>query len=61
MPNKLYADIAKHTQGQHIMLVGSSGNIGGKALSILLQYGKAASITAFDKRAPKIKELPEIG
>lgn len=41
------------------MLVGSSGNIGGKALSVLLQYGKAAAITAFDKRAPKIKELPE--
>jgi uncharacterized protein YbjT (DUF2867 family) len=59
MPNKLYADIAQNTQGKHIMLVGSSGNIGGQALSILLQYGKAASITAFDKKAPKIKDLPE--
>jgi len=59
MANQLYTDIAKHTQGKHIMLVGSSGNIGGKALSILLQHGKAASITAFDKRAPKIKDLPK--
>ena len=59
MPNKLYDDIAKHTQGKHIMLVGSSGNIGGKALSVLLQHGKAASITAFDKRAPKIQDLPK--
>jgi uncharacterized protein YbjT (DUF2867 family) len=59
MPNQLYADIEKHTQGKNILLAGSSGNIGGRALSILLQYGKAASITAFDKRAPKIKDLPK--
>jgi uncharacterized protein YbjT (DUF2867 family) len=59
MSSKLYEDIAKNTQGKNIMLVGSSGNIGGRALSVLLQYGKAASITAFDKRAPKIKDLPQ--
>jgi uncharacterized protein YbjT (DUF2867 family) len=58
MAKQFYADVAKHTQGQHIMLIGSSGNIGGRALSILLEHGKAASITAFDRKAPKIKDLP---
>lgn len=58
MAKQLYADIAKHTQEKHIMLIGSSGNIGGRALSVLLQHGKAASITAFDRKPPKIKDLP---
>jgi len=58
MAKQLYADIAKHTQGKHIMLIGSSGNIGGRALSVLLQHGKAASVTAFDRKPPKIKDIP---
>lgn len=58
MGKQFYADMAKHTQGKHIMLIGSSGNIGGRALSILLEHGKAGSITAFDRKAPKIKDLP---
>lgn len=59
MSKQLYADIAKNTKGKKILLIGSSGNIGGKALEILLQHGKASSITAFDKKEPKVKKLPE--
>jgi uncharacterized protein YbjT (DUF2867 family) len=59
MSNELYSEIAKNTQGKKILLVGSSGNIGGRALEILLKHGKALSITAFDKKEPKIKELPD--
>ncbi|MBA7683919.1 hypothetical protein ES703_92307 [subsurface metagenome] len=58
MSNQLYSEIAKNTKGEKILLIGSSGNIGGKALEILLKHGKASSITAFDKKEPKIKELP---
>ena len=58
MSNQLYSEIAKNTKGGKILLIGSSGNIGGKALEILLKHGKASSITAFDKKEPKIKELP---
>ncbi len=58
MSNQLYSEIAKNTKGGKILLIGSSGNIGGKALKILLKHGKASSITAFDKKEPKIKELP---
>jgi uncharacterized protein YbjT (DUF2867 family) len=59
MSNELYSEIAKNTQGKKILLVGSSGNIGGRALEILLKHGKALSITAFDQKEPKIKELPD--
>jgi uncharacterized protein YbjT (DUF2867 family) len=58
MPNQLYKEITKNTKGEKILLIGSSGNIGGRALELLVKHGKAASITAFDKKAPKIKELP---
>ncbi|KPJ57709.1 MAG: hypothetical protein AMJ42_04460 [Deltaproteobacteria bacterium DG_8] len=59
MSNQLYSEIAKNTKGENILLIGSSGNIGGRALEILLKYGKASSITAFDKKEPKMKGLPE--
>lgn len=59
MSNQLYSEIAKNIKGKKILLIGSSGNIGGKALEILLKHGKASSITAFDKKEPKIKDLPE--
>ena len=58
MESRLFSDIAKNTKGEKILLVGSSGNIGGKALELLLSHGKASSITAFDKKEPKIKKLP---
>jgi len=58
MSNQIYAEIAKNTKGENILLIGSSGNIGGRALEMLLKHGKASSITAFDKKEPKIKELP---
>ena len=59
MSNQIYKEIAKNTKGEKILLIGSSGNIGGRALEILLQHGEPSSITAFDKKEPKIKELPE--
>jgi len=59
MSNQLYSEIEKNTRGENILLIGSSGNIGGRALEILLKHGNASSITAFDKKEPKIKELPE--
>ncbi len=58
MSNQLFNDIAKNTKGEKILLIGSSGNIGSRALALLLEHGKAASITAFDKKAPKTKDLP---
>jgi uncharacterized protein YbjT (DUF2867 family) len=58
MANQLYTDIAHNTKGEHILLIGSSGNIGAKALTLLLKQGKASSITAFDKKAPKSTDLP---
>jgi uncharacterized protein YbjT (DUF2867 family) len=58
MSNQLNKEITKNTKGEKILLIGSSGNIGGRALELLIKHGKAASITAFDKKAPKIKELP---
>ena len=58
MANQLYTDIASNTKGANILLIGSSGNIGGKALELLIEQGKAASITAFDKKAPKSSGLP---
>jgi uncharacterized protein YbjT (DUF2867 family) len=58
MASQLYTDIASNTKGANILLIGSSGNIGGKALELLLKQGKAASITAFDKKAPKNNDLP---
>ena len=59
MSNQLYKEITKNTKNEKILLIGSSGNIGGRALELLLKHGKAASITAFDKKAPKLKELPQ--
>ncbi len=59
MPDKTYSDIAKNTVGKKILLIGSSGNIGGRALEILLKHGKASSITAFDKKEPRAQHLPE--
>ena len=58
MPSQLYSEIEKNTKGKKILLIGSSGNIGRKCLELLLKYGKASSITLFDKKEPKIKELP---
>jgi uncharacterized protein YbjT (DUF2867 family) len=58
MESQLFSDIGKNTKGESILLVGSSGNIGGKALELLLKHGKAAAITAFDKKEPRIKSLP---
>ena len=58
MESKLFSDIGKNTKGEKILLVGSSGNIGAKVLELLLSHGKAASITAFDKKEPKLKSLP---
>jgi uncharacterized protein YbjT (DUF2867 family) len=58
MANQFYTDIANNTKGTNILLIGSSGNIGAKSLSLLLKEGKAASITAFDKKAPKSTDLP---
>jgi uncharacterized protein YbjT (DUF2867 family) len=58
MESQLLTDIGKHTQGETILLVGSSGNIGGKALELLVNHGKAAAITAFDKKEPRMKSLP---
>lgn len=59
MSNQLYKEITKNTKDEKILLIGSSGNIGGRALELLLKHGKAASITAFDKKAPKLKEVPQ--
>ena len=59
MANQLYKEITNHTKGEKILLIGSSGNIGGRALELLVKHGKAASITAFDKKEPKLKELPQ--
>ena len=58
MESQLFSDIGKNTRGEKILLVGSSGNIGARALELLISHGKAASITAFDKKEPKIKSLP---
>lgn len=58
MESQFFSDIGKHTKGETLLLVGSSGNIGGKALELLIQHGKAAAITAFDKKEPRIKSLP---
>jgi uncharacterized protein YbjT (DUF2867 family) len=58
MSDQLSSEIAKNTKGEKILLIGSSGNIGGRALETLLKYGKAATITAFDIKAPKLKDLP---
>lgn len=58
MSSQLYSDIEKNTKGKKILLIGSSGNIGRKCLELLLKHGKASSITLFDKKEPKIKELP---
>ena len=58
MSSQLYSEIEKNTKGKKILLIGSSGNIGRKCLELLLKHGKASSITLFDKKEPKIKELP---
>jgi uncharacterized protein YbjT (DUF2867 family) len=55
---KTHEHIKSQTAGKRILLIGSSGNIGGKALKLLLEHGSAASITAFDKNPPKEKNLP---
>ena len=52
MSQQLYKSIAKNTRGKKIMLIGSSGNIGRRALDVLLQHGSAAAITAFDRKEP---------
>ena len=54
---KIYASIHSQTAGKKILLIGSSGNIGSKALKILLEHGSPASITAFDKNPPKEKTV----
>ncbi len=56
---KMHEYIKTQTAGKRILLIGSSGNIGGKALKLLLEHGSAESITAFDKNPPKEKNLPE--
>ena len=58
MESKLFSDIGKNTKGEKILLVGSSGNIGSRALELLIAHGKASSITAFDKKEPRLKSLP---
>ena len=58
MSSQLHSDIEKNTKGRNILLIGSSGNIGRKCLDLLLQHGKASSITLFDKKEPKTKGLP---
>ncbi len=39
-------------------MIGSSGNIGRRALKCLIDYGTADSITAFDKNPPREQSLP---
>ena len=56
--NELKQKIAEQTVGKKIALIGSSGNVGHKGLALLIESGKAASITAFDKRKPRIENLP---
>ena len=58
MESRLFSDIGRHTKGEAILLVGSSGNIGSRALELLLTHGKAAAITAFDKKEPRLTSLP---
>ena len=55
---KMHAYIKAQTAGKRILFIGSSGNIGGKALKLLIDHGSAASITAFDKNPPREKNLP---
>jgi|GEM_PF-556294 len=55
---KTHEHIKSQTAGKRILLIGSSGNIGGKALKLLLEHGSATSITAFDKNPPREKNLP---
>lgn len=55
---KMHEYIKAQTAGKRILFIGSSGNIGGKALKLLIEHGSAASITAFDKNPPKEKSLP---
>jgi uncharacterized protein YbjT (DUF2867 family) len=55
---KMHEYIKTQTAGKRILLIGSSGNIGGKALKLLIEHGSAESITAFDKNPPKEKNLP---
>lgn len=50
--------IASQTEGKKILLIGSSGNIGGRGLKLLTDCGKAASIAAFDKKPPREATLP---
>jgi hypothetical protein len=50
MSDQIYSEIAKNTKGKKILLIGSSGNIGGRALEILLKYGKASSITWIERQ-----------
>ncbi|MBI5376840.1 MAG: NAD(P)H-binding protein [Candidatus Schekmanbacteria bacterium] len=57
--NELKQKIAEQTAGKKIALIGSSGNVGHKGLALLIESGKAASITAFDKKIPRIQNLPE--
>ena len=59
MSDHIYKEIAKNTKGKNILLIGSSGNIGGRALDILIRHGNTLSVTAFDKKGPKIKEFPK--
>jgi len=55
---KMHEYIKTQTAGKRILLIGSSGNIGGKALKLLIEHGSAESITVFDKNPPKEKNLP---
>ncbi len=58
MSKQLYAEMAKNTKGKNVLLIGSSGNIGRRALDTLIKHGNASSITAFDIKPPKSKDLP---
>jgi uncharacterized protein YbjT (DUF2867 family) len=59
MSKQLYEAMAKNTKGKNILFIGSSGNIGRRALETLIKNGNAASITAFDIKPPKTKNLPK--
>lgn len=55
---KIYESIYTQTAGKKILLIGSSGNIGGIAFKILIEHGAPAALTAFDKNPPKEKQIP---
>jgi len=50
--------IAQRTADKNILLIGARGNVGNRALRLLLHCGTASSITAFDKKPPPDTGLP---